>query len=98
MKFLLASFSYIKFLVTVLVASAVLFIIAAFKAFRDQIQNILNYISSIKYNRSSPAHIASHKSLVIKDLFGRLKNLSETYADLDNQESVPIMKTAVDLC
>lgn len=71
--------------------------IADIKSFRDKIQTILNNISPIKYNRSSLVHIVSKKSTVIKDLFGRLKNLSETYVDLNNQESVPVMKTMVDL-
>ena len=67
------------------------------KTFRDKIQTILNNISTIKYNRSSLVHFVSKKSTVIKDLFARLKNLSETYVDLNNQESVPVMKAMVDL-
>ena len=71
--------------------------IADIKTFRDQIQSILNNVSSIKYNRSSLVHIVSQKSPVVTDLFNSLKKLSETYVDLKNQESVPIMKTIVDL-
>lgn len=71
--------------------------ISDIKSFRDRIQAILNHISSIKYNRTSLVHIISKKCAVIKDLFDRLKSLSETYVDLNNQESVPIMKTMVDL-